>query len=232
VSLCVANSSSAFSLLLCLFVVVYLCHPINALIPGDESGFRPAPWTVLSSATLLSNPWFAVTSQQIRLPDGKQINFQSVEFSAPAVGVIARRDDRILLIRQYRVTIGREVWAIPSGGTDVGETTAEAARRELEEETGYRATTLRPLVAYHPSYGATNQRFELFLAENPDEPVQAFDTNEVIETRWFEKKEVMRMLFANELIDGLSVTPLAMLFLEEALLHTNNPLILKGIYPD
>ena len=56
------------------------------------------------------------------------------------------------------------VWAIPSGGVGEGETEAEAALRELEEETGYRAREAREILSYYPSYGCGNQRFVLFVA--------------------------------------------------------------------
>jgi len=189
-------------------------------------------WTVLASRTLLENPWFAVTSRDVRLPDGTEIDFQSVEFRRPSVGIVARRDGRILLIHQYRVTIDRNVWGIPSGGVDAGEAVVDAARRELEEETGLQATSMRPLVAYNPSYGATNQLFETFLAEDPVETGRQFDENEVMAMRWFDEAEVRRMLLDNGIVDGLSVTPLAMLFLEDELKRSDPAVRLGGVLPD
>lgn len=175
------------------------------------------PWTVLDRRTIHENPWFQVLGRTVRLPDDSQIDFQSIEFHRPAVGVVVRRGDEFLLIRQYRLTVDREVWAIPSGGIDEGESSEQAALRELREESGLVAESARPLVAYHPSYGATNQTFEIFLVEDPKPAGEDFDRNEVMETRWFPRAEVLRMLLANEILDGLSATPLAMLFLEEAL---------------
>jgi len=192
---------------------------------------EPPHWRVLGSRTLLRNPWFQVTSRDVELPDGSRIDFQSVEFPRPAVGVVARSNGRYLLIRQYRVTIDREVWAIPSGGVDEGETSGEAARRELVEETGYEPVQLRPLVAYNPSYGATDQVFEIFLAEEPKKLARSFDGNEVLEIRWFERSDVLRMLFDNEIVDGLSCTPLALLFLEDELGRGGSGPRLRGTLP-
>lgn len=174
----------------------------------------PKPWQVLASRTIHENAWFGVLGRTVRLPDGKEIDFQSVEFHRPAVGVVVARGDELLLIRQYRLTVDREVWAIPSGGIDAGETAEAAALRELREETGMQADRARALFAYHPSYGSTNQTFETFLVENPRPAGEDFDRNEVLEVRWFPRAEVLRMLFAGEIVDGLSATPLALLFLE------------------
>lgn len=190
------------------------------------------PWTVIDCKTLLTNPWFEVLGRTVQLPDGKNIDFQSVEFGRPAVGVIARRADEILLIHQYRLTVDRFVWAIPSGGIDEGETAEAAARRELLEEAGIEAKDMRPLVAYHPSYGATNQTFELFLAQDPVQASTSFDRNEVIDARWFPQAEVLRMLLHNEIVDGLSALPLAMLFLEESLAQQGSSLRLRGGFAD
>ena len=173
-------------------------------------------WRVLGSRTRLENPWFRVLTRDVLLPDGSEIEFHSVDFARPAVAVVARRGGRILLIRQYRLTIDREVWAIPSGGVDPSESSIEAAARELREEAALEAGSLRPLVAYHPSYGATNQLFEVFLAEDPVDSSTVIDGNEVLETRWFSEAEVLDLIFANRIVDGLSLTPLALLFLEAA----------------
>src|SRR5207253_2385792 len=94
--------------------------------------------------------------------------YYSIDFPNRAVCVVVRRGDEFLLIRQYRFIVDEHVWAIPSGGVENGESIVDAATREMEEETGYRPSTpLEHLVGYYPSYGSGNQRFELFLADDP-----------------------------------------------------------------
>jgi ADP-ribose pyrophosphatase len=132
-------------------------------------------------------------------------------------GVVVRRRDEFLLIRQYRFIVGEHVWAIPSGGVEPGEDPALAAAREMEEETGYRAhAPLRHLFGYYPSYGCGNQRFELFLADDPVQVREAPDPQEVMSTRWFAKHEVAAMIARNEIVDGLSLTPLLAVLLKDA----------------
>lgn len=175
------------------------------------------PWKVESRRALLTNPWFSVFNQQVRDPGGALRDYHTVSFSGPAVGVIARRGDRYLLIHQYRFIVDEYVWAIPSGGVEEGETLAQAALRELVEETGHRAARVSHLLGYYPSYGATDQRFELFVAEDVEPTDVSFDPAEVLEIGWFTRRQIIDMILENRIVDGLSLTPLAVLLLREAL---------------
>ena len=173
-------------------------------------------WKVELLDTLTRNPWFGVLLQQVTQPDGSTSRYYSIDFPHRAVGVVVRRGDEFLLIHQYRFIVDEYVWAIPSGGAEKGESPADAAAREMEEETGYRASRpLEHLVGYYPSYGCGNQRFELFLADDPVR-VREHDSREVLSTRWFRKEELLAMIRRNEIVDGLSLTPLLLVLLRDA----------------
>ena len=175
------------------------------------------PWKVLSQKTILENPWFSVLNSQVRNPKGKIHDYHTVSFAGPAVGVIARNKDRYLLIHQYRFIVEEFVWAIPSGGVEPDESLSDAAHRELVEETGWKAKSLTHLFGYYPSYGATDQRFELFLAEDLEPAESDFDSDEVLKIDWFDKSSIVEMILENRIVDGLSLTPLAVLLMRESL---------------
>jgi 8-oxo-dGTP pyrophosphatase MutT (NUDIX family) len=165
-----------------------------------------------------------VLLQKVTQPDGSVAPYYTIDFPNRAVGVVVRRGDEFLLIHQYRFIVDEHVWAIPSGGAEKNESPAEAAAREMEEETGYRPSRpLQHLLAYYPSYGCGNQRFELFLAEDPLRVRERPDTREVISTRWFKKTELLAMIERNEIVDGLSLTPLLLVLLREALVSAKSP---------
>jgi 8-oxo-dGTP pyrophosphatase MutT (NUDIX family) len=117
-------------------------------------------------------------------------------------------DGQILMIKNYRFITDSEAWELPAGMVDPGETLEEAAVRELLEETGYVAKTLTYLNYYYPSNGSSNQEFYMFVATGLSQQTQTFDTNEIVELRWFAPEQVKSMIVNNEIVDGLCLTTL------------------------
>ena len=172
-------------------------------------------WQVINKIVTSENPWFRVMESRVTMPDGRETTYHTLDFIKSAVGVVARRPGEILLIRQYRFIIDEFVWAIPSGGAEKGEDLAIAAERELLEETGYRAERITRIHSYYSSYGCGNQMFHLYQAEELSSERKPFDLNEVLEVKWFSEDEVKRMIFEEQIVDGLSLTPLLFLFASE-----------------
>lgn len=101
---------------------------------------------------------------RVETPDG--IKEREVIEHRGAVAILAFiRDDEIIIERRYRPALNREVIEIPAGLIKHGEKPEEAASRELEEETGYRAKTLEKLVSYYPTVGYTNEIIHIYLAK-------------------------------------------------------------------
>lgn len=184
-------------------------------------------WQSKLRAIVLENPWFSVQEQDVVLPTGQNLLYYTIRFPRPAVGIVVRRGDEYLLIHQYRFIVDEFVWAIPSGGVGEGESLETAARRELLEETGYEAGPLTHLHSYYASFGSTDQRFEIFLAEEPKLVSDRFDENEVISRRWFHRDDIVALIGRNGVVDGLSLTALLLVLLRERDLHAiTHPLAL------
>lgn len=179
------------------------------------------PWDSTVVETLHRNPYFGVLRQRVRLPDGSDTTYFSLDFQQPAVGVVAVHEGRVLLLRQYRFIVDEFVWAIPSGGVHQGETPRAAAARELREETGYKAARLRRLQSFYASYGCSNQVFDIYLAEGLTRVADAFDRNEVIAVRWFTLKSLKSLVTKGKVVDGLSLAPLLLLLYTQSNAKTN-----------
>jgi ADP-ribose pyrophosphatase len=172
------------------------------------------PWRVLSSSLAHKTPFFSVLHEHVMVSDGTRRDYYTICFPRPAVGIVARRGTDVLLIRQYRFIVDQVVWAIPSGGVSDGESSLDAAHRELKEETGYSANSLKPFLTCFASYGCSNQRFEIFIADDLSDTAGAYDTTEVMEVRWFKREELLELVKRNGVVDNLSLSPLLLLFLE------------------
>ena len=131
-----------------------------------------------------------------------------LDFPRAAVGMIVENDDgSVIFGRISRYTTGLTEWEIPAGGVEFGETEIEAARREVLEETGYTTEGHQIIYTYYPMNGSSNKVFHVVHCK-AIERVQAFDENEVSETRWFTRDEVKQMIKEKSISNGPSLTAL------------------------
>jgi ADP-ribose pyrophosphatase len=112
---------------------------------------------------------------RVRLPNGETATRELVKHPG-AVAVLAVKDGKIVLVEQYRKPLGRSQVEIPAGKLEPGEDPLEAAKRELEEETGYTCGSIRLLGSFATSPGFADEIIYLYVAEqlkagnsNPDE---------------------------------------------------------------
>jgi ADP-ribose pyrophosphatase len=122
----------------------------------------------------------------------------------------------VVLVRQLREAVRRPLLEIPAGIFDVeGEDGTGCAARELLEETGYRASDLRPLGSIFTSPGFTDERIELFAASA--EPMEGGMTEDGIDVVLMPLEEAMRAIRDGRIIDAKSVCGLLLVGLERSL---------------
>jgi 8-oxo-dGDP phosphatase len=169
------------------------------------------PWQVLSRRTVYDGKgWIDMQNVDVQLPDGQILRgVHLVDYKHPASGIVPiGSNGKILLIDHYRFQTDTRSWEIPAGKVDAGESPEQAAARELLEETGHSADSLKYLGKYHPSNGSSNQVFHVFVARGVTRQGEIEDTNEVMGLKWFAPEEVRAMVMGNEILDGLSLTGL------------------------
>lgn len=116
--------------------------------------------------------------------------------------------NRLVMIRNYRVAVDQRLWEFPAGTLEPSEPPAEAAARELEEETGYRAATVMPLARFYTSPGFADELMHVFRAEQLQRMGQRLEAGEDIEVRVVEVEEALRLVDEGELMDGKSIAAL------------------------
>jgi len=119
-----------------------------------------------------------------------------------AVMMAVDEKKRVLLVRQYRLPAEKRMWELPAGRLDPGEKPLQAARRELKEETGYKAAKWTKLASYFASPGFVQERMTIYLAEDLTEGEATPMDDEQIEARWFKRKELAGMIADGEIEDG------------------------------
>jgi ADP-ribose pyrophosphatase len=160
---------------------------------------------LISSEEKLRTSIFRITEDHAVDPDGFEIRRVIVQHGGSAVMLAADDRKRVLLVRQYRLPARQFMWELPAGRLDPGETPLKAAKRELQEETGYRAKTWKKLVSFYPSPGFLAERMTIFLATGLTAGQAHNMEDERIEVRWFPRKEIEEMIRGGRIIDGKTI---------------------------
>ena len=148
---------------------------------------------------------FAVEVGQVTFPNGSRHDVAIVRHRPSVVLLPVLDDGRIVLIQQYRPSVGRRLWELPAGSLDPDESLEEAARRECAEETRLVPSTIERLAALYPAPGFCDEQLVFFRvsgmqAVGPDSPYQP-DEDEFIETRMCTVAEARTMLAQGEIED-------------------------------
>jgi len=130
-----------------------------------------------------------------------------------SVVVLPHLDDgRIVLVRQYRYAVGKSLWELVAGGLEEKETPLEAARRELREEAGYEAGSVRPILSFYPTPGFVSERMHIVEATGLVKSKAAPDEDERIRVGRFTREQLFKMLRERRLEDGKTLVGLLWLF--------------------
>jgi ADP-ribose pyrophosphatase len=141
----------------------------------------------------------------VDLKTGFEIQRSVVRHIGSAVMMAVDEKNRVLLVRQYRLPAGKYLWELPAGRLDPGEKPLQAARRELIEETGYRARRWTRLASFWASPGYVQERMTIYLATDLTAGEAAPMDDERIETRWFTRKELSQMIQRGKIEDAKTI---------------------------
>jgi len=140
----------------------------------------------------------------VRLDDESIATREVVEHSG-GVAIAPIRGDTVILVRQFRISVGRQVLELPAGRLEDQESPTECAQRELEEELGYRAGQLVLAASYYSSVGFTNERMHVFLGLDLEKTKEKPEWDERIQPVEIPIKEIDTMLSNNEFEDSKTI---------------------------
>jgi ADP-ribose pyrophosphatase len=167
----------------------------------------------LSSRLIYDGRVVKLRVDTVQTASGRETMRETVEH-ADCVAVIAiDASNNILLVKQFRESVGKELLEIPAGGIDAGEDAESAVRRELREETGYLPRKVEKLGGFYSSPGYCTEYLHLYLATDLiSSPLQAEDT-ESIQLIRVSLQEIPELIKSGAICDGKSIAGL-LTFLE------------------
>lgn len=179
------------------------------LAPDRNSVKNVGPWTRLKSDLAYENPWISVHHEKVLTPAGTEGIYGLVHFKGTAVGVIpVDEDGNTWLVKQTRYTLEQESFEIPEGGAAPGEALEDCARRELLEEVGLHAATIKPLMKLHLSNSITDECAHVFIATDLSSGEINHEDSEDISIHKMPLKTAIKMVMAGEITDAISVAGL------------------------
>jgi ADP-ribose pyrophosphatase len=172
----------------------------------------------VSSRIVYQNAWMTVREDEIRRSDGAP-GIYGVIVKPPSALIVPFADEGFWLVEQYRYAVGGRFWEFPQG-TMPDRSDAEpaaVARHELAQETGLGASELRWIGRFFHAYGMSDQACNVWLATglSPDPDAAAPDPEESdLISRWFERREVEKMIREGVITDLATVAAFGLLLLD------------------
>jgi len=167
--------------------------------------------TILKSRVTYRAPVFFVTSETVREPSGVTARRDIVRHPGSVVVLGVDRSEaepRVLLERQYRYAAEKVMWELPAGRIDPGETALEGAKRELIEETGYRARKWSKAMFFYVSPGFLDETMTIYLADGLTPGEATPEEDEMIHTTLVPLRKAVEMVMSGTIRDAKTIAGL------------------------
>jgi 8-oxo-dGTP pyrophosphatase MutT (NUDIX family) len=168
-------------------------------------------WKVISERELYTDQWLDLRTADVELPDGRHLDHRFIRMAPSAGAVLLDDRRRALLIWRHRFITGRWGWEIPMGMIDAGETPAEAAAREVEEETGWRSGQLQPLLVAQPTAGIMDAAHHIFIGTDGTEVSEPADRFESSTIQWVPLSDVPGLIAKQDIVSASTMAALLLL---------------------
>ena len=162
---------------------------------GDErTGWRPH-----GERSIYDSPWVWLGQVDVELPDGQRIWHHVIRLRRAVAMLLLDDQDRVLMLWRHRFIPDRWGWELPGGLVDEGEDPADAVRRELAEETGYRAGPVEHLITFQPLAGLADAERIVFSGREPQRIGEPTDRTESEWLDWIPLASVPGLIAAGQI---------------------------------
>lgn len=168
--------------------------------------------TTLSSKQMFSGNLLKLRVDEVLLPNGRKSTREIVEHPGAVAVVAITENDEVLMVRQYRKAIERELLEIPAGKLEEGESREVCVERELMEETGYFPNELTYLTSFYTSPGFSNEILHLFIAKNLIKKSRDADFDEYLQAEKVPFEEAINKIQTGEIVDSKTITGLLLAY--------------------
>jgi 8-oxo-dGDP phosphatase len=169
---------------------------------------EPGRWRTFGERAIYDSPWVRLGQVDVELPGGERYWHHVVRLPRAALMVVLDEHDQVLLLWRHRFIQDRWGWELPGGLVDEDEEPADAATRELEEETGYQAGSVEPLIAFQPRAGTVDAGQFVFLGREPQRIGEPTEVNEITRMEWIPLESVPELIGGGEIWDSGSLVAL------------------------
>ena len=164
--------------------------------------------TQLDTERVFDGVLLKVERDTVRLPDGKSAVREYIRHPGAVVVIAVLPDGRLILERQFRYPLRRAFIELPAGKIDPGEEIEACARRELREEVGYEAARWTHLGTLHPCIGYSDERIEVFLAQELTHVGHQWDEGEFLEVLSLSPAELDAAVASGDVTDAKTLSAL------------------------
>ena len=142
----------------------------------------------------------------MQIPNGNVVKWDFIKHNGAAAVVPVDGEGRIIMVRQYRNALERYTLEIPAGGLQTPEEpTKDAAARELEEETGYKAGQIELLITIRTTVAFCNEKIDIYMAKNLIRTEQHLDEDEFIHVEAYSIEELTQMIMEGKIEDSKTI---------------------------
>lgn len=149
---------------------------------------------------------FTLVKDTLKFPNGNEGTIDMILHNGAAAIVPVCDDGKIIFVKQYRNTAGKEVLEIPAGRLEKDENPLNCAIRELEEETSFKSSHFTHLIDMYCAIGYSDEIIYIYVAENLEQGQFNFDDDEFINTQKLSLDEAIDLIRKGEIMDSKTIT--------------------------